>query len=243
MAGGAQAIDSKSQRLSGIELLKGLGDQELRVLEQACAWRRYSAGEQILDRDSDSRDVYFVAEGIVEIVNYSPSGREVAYATVPAGGFFGELSAIDGEPRSASVVADRTCLLASLSPERFTEILNQHGSIAYRVLCRLARIIRTCDDRIMDLSTLGAVQRVYQELLRMAKPDPVTPGSWLIYPLPRQHEIAARASTTRETVARVLSQLTSDGMIRRKEKSVYLNDRQGLKALIAKMSEKGDHAR
>lgn len=235
----ATTVESKAMRLSGIEVLRGLTEADLKEIEQTSAWRRYASGEQILDRDSDSRDVFFVVEGQVEVVNFSPSGREVAYATVPAGGFFGELSAIDGEPRSANVVADKNCLLASLPPERFRELLQKHGQVSVRVLTRLARIIRICDDRIMDLSTLGAVQRVYQELLRMAKPDPVTPGSWLIYPLPRQHEIASRASTTRETVARVLGHLVSDGLITRKEKTVYLNDRAALKKLIEKMSDKG----
>ena len=181
---GVQQVDPG--KLVGIRLLSSLNAKAFRSLEKTCTWRRYDANEQIVDRSSSSRDVLFVVEGRVHIVNYSLSGREIAYATVSAGGYFGELSAIDGEPRSATVVALERCLLAGITPELFNDLLLPHADIAIAVMRGLARIIRICDDRIMDLSTLGAVQRVYVELLRRAKPDPVTAGSWNIYPMPTQ---------------------------------------------------------
>ena len=75
-----------------------------------------AAHEQIIDSDSDSRDVLFVAGGKVRIVNYSASGREVSLDDVGAGGFFGELAAIDGASRSATVVALEDTIVASLAP-------------------------------------------------------------------------------------------------------------------------------
>src|SRR3546814_6486704 len=74
------------------ELLSDLSPAARTEVERACQWRRFANGEQILDRNSDSRDVYFVVEGNVEVVNYSGNGREISYAMVPAGGYFGELS-------------------------------------------------------------------------------------------------------------------------------------------------------
>ena len=210
------------QNLDNIELLKDLMQEERVTLSGKCTWKTYSSNEQILERSSTSRDVFFVVDGAVNVVNYGVSGREVAYATVEAGQYFGELSAIDGKPRSANIIASKKCLLASLSPENFNELLLQHPEIMMQVMQRLARIIRINDDRILDLSTLGAVQRVCQELLRMAKPDPVTPNSWLIYPMPTQSVIASRVSTTRETVARVLGQLAGDDLVLKKGKNLYL---------------------
>ena len=224
-------------RLESIKLLGPLTAAEYRRLEKRCAWRRYKANEQILDRSSVSSDVLFVVEGRVHIVNYSMSGREIAYATVSAGGYFGELSAIDGEPRSATVVALEQCLLAGITPKVFNDLLLPHADIAIEVMRGLARIIRTCDDRIMDLSTLGAVQRVYVELLRRAIPDPVTAGAWIIYPMPTQTLIAGRASTTRETVARVLSQLSQAGLIGRKGKTVHIRDRDRLEMLAERLAQ------
>ena len=88
----------------------------------------------------------------------------------------------------------------------------------------------------MDLATLGAMQRVILELVRLAKPDPITDGSWLIYPCPAQREIAGKASTTRETVARVFTQLQESSQIRRKGRSLYLADREALQALAQRLS-------
>jgi CRP/FNR family cyclic AMP-dependent transcriptional regulator len=220
------------QNLDNIELFSSLSPQQRTELAAKCVWRVFQPGEQILERSTTSRDVFFVAEGSVNIVNFGVSGREVAYASIDEGHYFGELSAIDGRPRSANVIARSKCLLASLSPEFFKEVLMENPAIMMSVLERLARIIRINDDRILDLSTLGAVQRVCQELLRMAEPDPVTANSWLIYPMPTQSVIASRVSTTRETVARVLGQLTQEGMVLKKGKSLYLKDRSGIEEFI-----------
>ena len=100
----------------------------------------------------------------------------------------------------------------------------------------MARIIRACDDRIMDLSTLGAVQRVYLELLGLSKLDPAGSGSWVIWPMPAQREIASQASTTRETVTRAIGELAAGGVITRKGKSLYIQDRARLESLAAKLA-------
>ena len=218
-------------RLANIDLLAALDDADLRNLERRCRWRRYGSGEQILDKDSNDRDVYFVAEGSVQVVNYSLTGREIALARVPCGGYFGELSAIDGEPRSASVVAVENCLLGSLAPSLFIDQIVGHPKLGVHVLNRLAGIIRSCDERIMDLSTLGAVQRVYLQVLRLAEESPANPGQYLIKAMPTHKAIAAMASTTRETVARSVSQLVSSGIIERKGRVVYIRDKERLEKL------------
>lgn len=227
-------------RLGGIELLGCLSAPEIEAVERACTWRRYQTGQQVLTRESASRDVFFVAEGAVEIINFSASGREIAFATLPAGAYFGEISAIDGERRSANVVAAKSALLASLNPTAFHELLGKHPPMALHVLKRLARIIRICDDRIMDLATLGAVQRVQVEILRLARPDPAVAGAWLVYPVPTQQEIANRAATTRETVARVLGQLQAGGLIRRKGKTLYFADLERLRRLADRLATEAE---
>lgn len=217
------------ERLSTVDLLEGLSEKALQDLEQRGRWRRFVAEEQILDRDSDTRDVFFVVEGSVEVINYSFSGREVAYGRVRAGGYFGEMSAIDNRRRSANVVANEDSVVFAVPPEVFISLLNTHASAAMVVLRRLAHIVRTADDRIMDLITLRAVRRVYVEVSRLAKET--EPGVWLIKPMPTQRDIARRASTSRETVARVLSQLAKGGVVERKGRTVRILDKERLEAL------------
>lgn len=224
------------QTLAGSKMLAGVDSAAIARLETLCSWKVAHEDEPIVTRDSDSREVFFVIKGRCRIVNYSPSGREVAFAIASPGDYFGEMSAIDGLPRSATVVALEDCILASISPQVFRELVEQQPKVSFVIMEMLVRIVRTSDDRIMDLATLSAYQRVYSELLKLMKPDPVRAGSWLIYPLPTQAQIAAQASTTRETVARVLSHLSGDGIAERKSKTLYLRQVERLKQLCEKAS-------
>lgn len=221
-----------TRTLAGIELFEDLEEADRRSLEAKCRWRRCTKGERILDYGSASREVFFVVRGTVKVVNASPSGREVAFATVETGDCFGELSAIDGRPRSASVIASEETLLAVLPSEAFVALLQSRAAIAFRLLLRLTEMVRAGDLRIMELSTLAASHRVYAELLRMAKPDPVVAGRWVIRPLPPLREIASRVSTTRETVARALGQLYPGGLVKRSGRALYITDREKLQAFV-----------
>ena len=225
-------MQSVDHRLRGIGLLQSLSDAELGALEQRCRWRRVRAGQQILDRSNDARDVFFVVEGSVRAVDFSPSGREVVYAVIGAGGHFGELSAIDGLGRSASVIAIEDCLLAALTPTQFESLILSQREVAMELLRGLVRIIRTTDERLTEVSTLGTMARVCRELLRLARADERT-GDWLIAPLPTQKELAGRAGTTRETVARTLSQLARENIVQRTGRALRILDRAALEAASA----------
>ena len=216
--------------LGEVDLFSALDAPAREGLAARCAWKAYDKGEQILSRDSDSGDVYFVIEGDVGIVNYSLGGREIAYTSVGAGSYFGEMAAIDGEPRSATVVAKTSCTVATVPPATFIDILEQHSSVALAVLRKLSRIIRVSDDRIMDLSTLGAQARVCRELIRMAGEEDDENGM-VIEKLPTQTDVAARVGTTRETVARTLSQLATAGLIDRDGKRLEIVDLDALEDL------------
>jgi CRP-like cAMP-binding protein len=218
--------------LDRIGLLGALTPEAREQLARRCAWRRYPAGATILARDQAGSEVLLIVEGAVRVVNVSPAGREVAYAIVEAGGHVGELAAIDGAPRSAGVVAVRGCLVASLSRPAFMALLTEEPAVAILLLRHLARIIRLADERIAELSTMGAVERVYSELLRLARPDPEGAGVVVVAPLPTQEDLAARVGTTRETVARALGRLARSGIARRRGRALSIRDPAILEALV-----------
>lgn len=223
--------DQEERTLGRIDLFAGLPAETVRKIEQDSRWRIYGPDEQILARASESRDVHFVARGEVQVVNYSLTGREIAFARVRSGGYFGELAAIDGAPRSADVVAVTESLIATLSPAKFQSLLSDYPALAMQVLARLAQIVRACNDRIMDLGTFRAVQRVHIELLRLAKRKAPDDGDWIIQPLPTHKDIASRAVTSRETVTRVISQLARDGVVERKGNTLLIRGRETLERL------------
>src|SRR5690554_3239917 len=95
--------DAAERSLNGIPLFADMKPEQRAALEQQAVFRRYIAGEQIIDRQSDSRDMFCVVRGTVRVVIYSASGREVSFDDIDAGGYFGELACLDSRPRSASV--------------------------------------------------------------------------------------------------------------------------------------------
>ena len=227
-----------SQRdLAGIELLSDLSPKQLADVEKRCRWRSYQAREQILDREGGGTDVYFVVEGKVDILNYSRSGREVAFAEVTPGSYFGELSALDRRKRSASAMAVADTTIASMSGDMFKKLLLDHPKVAFVILLHLAGMVRNADARIMDLSTLSAINRVQAEILRLAKLAEPGGNVGLIRPFPVHADIASRASTTRETVSRVISNLVRVRIVERAEDTLKVLDLERLANLIETIDE------
>ena len=217
--------------LADVPLFSGLRKKELGRIEAACQWRDVETGEKIIGRGETDREVYFLLAGIAHVLNFADSGRAVDYAALESGDYFGELAAIDGEPRSATVITRTPCRLAVMTGDAFLKLITSNKKIAMAVFKKLARIVRLGDDRIIDLSLLGAEQRVCLELLRLARPDPIVVDNLEIFPVPTQELIANSVGVARETVARIFGQLSSDGVIERKAKVLYIRDRNRLEEL------------
>lgn len=214
---------AEGHALDGIALLDSLSDDQRRQIVGSCSWRHYAPGEQILDRDSPTRDVLFITSGEVRVVNYSASGRETAYAVFSAGSHVGEIAAIDGQSRSASVVALKPCTIAALPADRFRQLFEDHAAVASKLLRHLTGIIRITNERIAELSTVTAVQRLYRELIRLC--DVGADGKdGVIRAMPTQHDLASKIGATRETVARALSQLMNTGVIERRGRTLMIKD-------------------
>ena len=218
--------------LGKIELLSDLSKSVLAHSAKSCRWRSYGANEQIIDRQSEATEVFFVVEGRVRVVNYSISGREITLDDVDAGGHFGELAAIDSEPRSASVMALTYCSVAIMAQENFLALVNENSSIALKVMRGLASIIRNSTERIMDLSTLAANNRVQADLLRLALNNRNSNNTACLSPIPVHADIASRVSTTRETVARVMNHLARQGILERKKNVLIIQDVQLLQKMV-----------
>jgi len=226
-------MDKRAERsLAGIELLASLSEADRQAVEDRCLWRRFAAGKQIIDQYCDSRDVFFVCSGAVRVVVYSLSGREISFDDIKTGGMFGELAAIDGEPRSANVVALADTVVAILPQEAFRRAIGRNPDLALPIMQRLVWMLRTANDRIMDLSVLGANNRVMAELLREARANVRDDNTAVIKPIPIHADMASRASTTRETVARVMSQLGKKALVKRQSDALVVLDFERLEEMV-----------
>jgi CRP-like cAMP-binding protein len=228
------AVPSAARSLADVALFADLPEAARRQIEKACRWRTYAAGQTIILRDEGGNDVYFVVAGLARVVLYSAAGREVSFDEIGPGACVGELAAIDGGTRSAGVVALAPSLVAILPRAAFLETLAAEPKAALALLNRLAAALRQATARIFELSTLGAHNRVYAELLRLARP--AAGGRTVIRPIPAHGDIAARVSATRETVARALSDLAKKGVVARERQELVLRDPKRLKTMVSTFS-------
>ena len=226
--------EGRDRSLARVEMFRELADADRRRIEERCRWRTYAPQETLIAREQDTHEVHFIVWGRVRVLDYAASGREVAFDDIGPGGSVGELAAIDGGTRSASVVAVQRTLSASLDQRSFLKVLADHPEAGLATMRRLTRMVRQASERIMDLSALGANNRVHAEILRLAReaagPDAETAR---LSPIPVHSEVASRVSTTRETVARVFSDLTREGILRKERNVLVVDDVPALAEMVA----------
>jgi CRP-like cAMP-binding protein len=222
---GAGSI-SPSETLAGITLFRELAPDVVQTLSRRCRWRRYGAGQTILQCQDPGRNVFFVVCGRVCAIYHSASGREVRFCDLPAGEIFGEFAAIDGEPRSADVVSVTDALIASMSADLFWDVLRRYEPVCAAMLRRLTRIIRSKLQRVVEFSTLPVRSRIHAELLRLARIS--GPGSSqtiaVIEPAPTHADIASCISTHREAVTRELNELARAKLIEKRGSVLIIRD-------------------
>lgn len=227
-------MSPSSLGLRRVDLLEGLSPQRLDALSRQCAWRPFDAGQTLIAREQDDRDLHLIVAGAVRVTSYAASGRETAFRELQAGHSFGELSALDGRPRSADVVALAPGLLASLPPADFRALLQQEWTVNERVLLQLAALARGLIDRVLDLSTLSVQQRLCIELLRLAQRAAAAGNAdneVRIVPAPRHADLAHLVSSYREQVTRELSALAKAGVLARRDGALVVRDLGRLKQM------------
>ena len=227
------ALHRHLETLARCEAFRGLDGGEIDRLNTRCIWRRFDAGAEILGHQDDSADVYFVAAGTVRVYITSIQGRTTVFRDIEAGGYFGEMAAIDGGARSASVIARTNATIAKMPAAVFRELAMRHAPVCFHFLEQAVRQIRYLSERINELRTLDVRHRIYVELLRLARPAAAGAREAVISPPPVHQEIADRVDTRREAVARELKQLERDGLVARRRGALVVTD----PALLAKMIE------
>lgn len=130
-------------------------DVEPRIIRRSLAHftsRTIPAGDLIFDEYSKGRDLYLLCSGRVRIKKYTKFGVESLLAVLHPGDFFGEISLIDGFPRSARAEAMDECSLLILTAERFRDLVNTNRQVALNLLHNLALRLRTMDQTfVMEL--------------------------------------------------------------------------------------------
>ncbi len=186
----------------------------------------------VVARFSAGNAVYFILAGTGRVVHYLPGEDEITIAVVAEGDTVGEIAAIDGFGRSATIIAEDDMTVAEMPRSEFRDLVIAHGEIAFALLFRWASIIRELDDKFSYVSTISPDQRVYSQLVRLARQEQGGENHWTVRDLPSHQELAEWAQTSRESVAAAIAELYRRGIAERRHKSLVIRDYGTLKSLV-----------
>lgn len=213
--------------LKRVPLFADLAEAELTRFAEVTREREYPKNSVILFEDDPGDALFIVSAGQVKVVLIGEDGREVILSVLGEGDFFGEMSLIDDEPRSAHVIAMRDSHLLVLRRDDFQSQVQQHPGIALKLLKVLVQRLRRADAKIGGLVLLDVNGRVARLLLDLADEA----GGPRITRKLTHHTIAQMIGSSRETVSRAMRELTDRGLIAVTRREITILSRDGLAAL------------
>lgn len=203
-----------TERLKRVPLLASLDPDELERLSEVVVTKQARKNAYIVHADDPGASIMFVVEGAVKVTLTSSDGKEVVLALLQQGDFFGEISVLTGEDRTANVVAIDPTVLAVLSREQFEQHILSHTGLSAALLRAMGLRLKAASEKIGDLTLLDVYRRVARTLCYLADLGGNPDGERIIEKRPTHQELAGMAGTSREMVTRALKALEEDGHIK-----------------------------
>ena len=167
--GDLATLDERVQFLKALSLLSSMPDETIRRIAEVAKEVRYGAGECLICRGDDGRDLYLIMSGMV----YIKRGEKVL-AQLGVGEVVGELAILDNQPRSADVIAYTDVRLLSIRGDEFQRLLHEDASLAVTLLQLLASRVRVTSAR---QERVGQLVRSYRERGHVvARINPLAPN-------------------------------------------------------------------
>jgi CRP/FNR family cyclic AMP-dependent transcriptional regulator len=200
--------------LRNVALFRGLSGVEIEAVAKNTTSRKFGRGSTIILAEQQGDAFFIIQKGRVKVSVSREGGREVILSLLGVGQVFGELSLLDGKPRSADVTATETTELIMLRRPDFLRLITEKPSIVIGLLTELAARLRKVDYKIVSLALLDVTNRVSKTLLQLASEGGEQQDQGvLLKNRPTHQQLAQMSGTTRETVTRVLRQLEEQGYI------------------------------
>jgi CRP-like cAMP-binding protein len=210
------------------EFLAMLTPEDIEVVCAAGRPRRWDRGTTVMSEGDTSDWVLVLTEGRVKVSSHTSSGTEVVLAVRGPGALLGEMSAIDGSPRSATVTALEP--IAGIAIRDFTGFLQEHGRIAVLLMQLVTGRLRDADRKRIEYGAFDTTGRVATRLLELAERygEKTNGGVRVALPL-SQDELAGWTGASREAVSKALRTLRDRGLIETGRRRVVVHDMAGLR--------------
>jgi CRP-like cAMP-binding protein len=216
--------------------LEGFGgtltDVELDDLVSRGARRHFKRGAYLLTEGEISDHVAVVLTGRAKVSSFTPDGREVVLAVRGPGDLLGELSALDGGVRSASVSALEPVEALIIPSERFEHFLQDHARLAVMLLQMMSRRLRDADRKRIEFGAYDTPGRVARRIIELADRygEAEARGVRITLSL-TQDELAGWSGASREAVSKALRHFRDRGWIETGRRSIVVLNLDALRTL------------
>ena len=200
---------------------------------------KISKGKNIILQDDVQEDVYLLDEGRAEISIWALDSSETIFREMRKGQIFGELAALDSQPRSVSVTALENCSLYRMSGGQFKEFLKSHAEFRDWFYQYLANRIRNLSEKVFELAQLNVGPRLWKEILRLAEENHTSSDTVVITNFPSKEKLAARLGAGREAINRELKFMVSQNTIEKLGRGrIKVNSLSNLNSMLDRIYDK-----
>ncbi|MFF4450507.1 Crp/Fnr family transcriptional regulator [Streptomyces sp. NPDC001502] len=177
---------------------------------------RYAAGDVILREHEPSSHAVLLREGIAKVVVTAETGHEVILGLREGPDIVGEMAALDGQPRSASVIAKTDVMTTIVTAAQLNRFLEKHPEVLRSLVRILMTRLRQSDQARLDMASQTVLRRIAAQLVVLAEqlgtPSGGPDSPSLTLPV-TQSELAAMIGASREAVAKALNLLRKHDMV------------------------------
>jgi CRP-like cAMP-binding protein len=210
--------------------LSALSEEERAALLERAVTRRIARATTLFHEDDDTDRVVVVLAGRLKVYSVTPEGREAVLAFRGPGDLLGELSALDGEPRSASVAALEPAEVAFVAAADFRAFLERHPRVAVLVLRMLCWRLRDADRKRVEYAAFDTIGRVAARLVELCAEHGTPAGDGVEITLPlSQDELAGWTGSSREAVGKALHTLRELGWLQTSRRRITVLDLEALR--------------
>ncbi len=202
------------QLLAGSELFCSLSEAELAQLASHASIRSVPARSTVFEKGACGNEMFAIYHGKVKISTLSTEGKEVIFALLESGDFFGETAILDGQPRSATCTTIEDCQMVVIERQRFLTYLSTTPGLAIHLLALLCQRLRATDEQLEDINFYSLTVRLARKLLTLAREyGQELEGRTVIAINLSQLELGSMVWSSRESVNKQLAQWVKSGMI------------------------------
>jgi len=217
------AVGERTSALKAVPFFSLLSDSDLDVIRALATEKHYPKNAVVLTEGEMGDSLYMIQSGKVKVFIGDDEGREIILKIMGPGTFFGEMSLIDRQPRSASVTTLEASVFQVLTHAMFEKCVEQAPRIGNIVMQVLANRVREADRKIGSLALMDVYGRVASTLLELAVQ---TDGKLVVAERLSQQDLANMVGASREMVNRILKDLTDRGFISIESKAITIINRE-----------------